>query len=59
MQENERKTKMKFKKTWGGEKRTVIYRSVRKSTSKIKQGRARGSTERDTHYTNEPFKKEA
>lgn len=54
-----RKAKMKFKKTWGGKKGQSFTEVFAKSASKIKQGRARGSTERDTHYVNEPFKKEA
>lgn len=54
-----RKAKMNFKKTWEGKKGTVISEVFSKSANKIKQGRARGSTERDTHYANEPFKKEA
>lgn len=54
-----RKAKMKFKKTWGGKKGQSFIEVFSKSSSKIKQGRARRSTEKDTHYANEPFKREA
>lgn len=55
-----RKAKMKFKKTWGGKKGQSFIEVFSKSTTKIKQGRARGSTERDTYYVNEfSSKKEA
>lgn len=54
-----RKAKMKFKKTRGGKKGQSFTEVFSKSPSQIKQGRARGSTEKDTHYANEPFKREA